>query len=243
MKVGVVGNSHLGRLASALRSHPPVAPVSSYSFWGLPGPKFYATRVSDDGFIENGYRQDSKDSARDVINGRLNLSEFDTIVFVAEPIAMPFLMLAMKRGGMPAYKVSESVLDAVLEEWLNSRGIWLVVCKTRKHFDGRIITIQQPMFRGKARRAWFKPIKRESTDRIIDWFKARLERDGIEFLRQPPETLNKQGMTFDHLSLAAEKLGVEEAAQNPEHDAAHMGSSYAELVATALERMLATPQV
>ncbi|MHA3977966.1 hypothetical protein ACW9UR_09810 [Halovulum sp. GXIMD14794] len=224
MKVGLIGNSHLGALRKSFDPSVFHGTGLDFDFWGLPG-EFQKIRVTEDTVTHANSRKAEK------VNGPGRASfcfaGLDALVLVAEPIAMPLFLTGLRGRSANLEEYSDGFLCATFEDWVSNRPAAKLLRAAREVIDGPLISVAQPVWRAGSRRARGLPVlSEEQFERFNHLADGVLGTLGAKYLPQPQETLTPDFRTRDEWS----KAWAAGTAANPTADHAHMSEAYGALV-------------
>ncbi|MEP3055634.1 hypothetical protein [Ascidiaceihabitans sp.] len=209
-----IGDSQLGSLQSALKEGLTTVPNGiDVEFWGATGPAFRGIYLSDGAMCATGTAKDMATTINAKGRDRIAPGDFDTLVFYGARLRMPdffgpLLDWAHTHGDLP----SRRVLQTSAEEFVRETRAFRMAQAFAREGD-RVLFVPGPLttegvvnLRKKQRVLHHYPGAIHGTIQWRDRLWSALEdvsaSAGIEFIRQPEDTITKGILTKNEYACA-----------------------------------------
>lgn len=247
-RLAIVGNSHVGALKRAWDEMEPKPEGVELAFFAVPDRLQRRFRLSDDLVYAPGPRTRSERpeiaEAAEKINGAssIDLAPCDAVVLYGGSLFQSELATvigtydvdgcraagAPRRMSLAAFEAfCESYAEAALpaSRWIGTRIPRLAVFPRPLPAEGAEMS-SDPLFAPWSAVAARPEGARAMVERIFTAMAAAHARHGIDFLRQPAETLTPIGLTSGEYTKGSSRLNSE---RHPDEDVTHMNALYGAL--------------
>ncbi|MEP5728260.1 MAG: hypothetical protein ABJL67_02685 [Sulfitobacter sp.] len=196
-RILLFGDSHLAAAALAVRD---AGAEDRFEFWGAAGPEFRNITLEDDGV-----RPTTTEAVEQVamVNGRglkrLERGAFDTAIVVGARLRITDFIVPMAEHVTAASgAVSDPVLAACAQEWLNKRTItmmdYLFADGGDVAFVAAPLSIQRPKTKGRVARPCIAP---DGLRRLRRAAQVAMRARGYHLIQQPEDSITDELYTAD----------------------------------------------